>query len=43
MKPAYLGPCPCCMNIDKNNDPEETQLYTNPNLTPAQTLTLSTG
>ena len=30
-------------NIDKNNYPEETELDTNPSLTLAQTLTLSTG
>ena len=31
------------MNIDKNNYPEETELDTNPSLTLAQTLILSTG
>ena len=39
MKPAYFGQCSCCLNIDKNNYPEETELGTNPSLT----LTLSTG
>ena len=43
MKPAYFGQCSCCLNIDKNNYPEETELDTNPNLTLARTLTLSTG
>ena len=43
MKPAYFGPCLCCINIDKNNYPEETELDTNPSLTLARTLTLSTG
>ena len=33
----------CCLNIDKNNYPEETELDTNPSLTLARTLTLSTG
>ena len=41
MKPAYFGQCSRCSNIDKNNHPEETELDTNPNLTLAQTLTLS--
>ena len=31
------------MNIDKNNYPEKTELDTNPSLTLARTLTLSTG
>ena len=31
------------MNIDKNDYPEETELETNPSLTLARTLTLSTG
>ena len=31
------------MNIDKDNYPEETELDTDPSLTLAQTLTLSTG
>ena len=43
MKPAYFGQCSCCINIDKNNHPEETELDTNPSLTLARTLTLSTG
>ena len=43
MKPAYFGQCLCCINIDKNNYPEETELDTNPSLTLARTLTLSTG
>ena len=43
MKPAYFGQCSCCLNIDKNNYPEETELDTNPSLTLARTLTLSTG
>ena len=43
MKPAYFGQCSCCINIDKYNYPEETELDTNPSLTLAQTLTLSTG
>ena len=41
MKPAYFDQCSCCIDIDKNNYPEETD--TNPSLTLAQTLTLSTG
>ena len=43
MKPAYFGQCSFCLNIDKNNYPEETELDTNPRLTLARTLTLSTG
>ena len=43
MKPAYFGQCLCCINIDKNNYPEETELDTNPCLALAHTLTLSTG
>ena len=43
MKPAYFGQCSCCLNIDKNTYPEETELDTNPSLTLARTLTLSTG
>ena len=43
MKPAYFGQCSCCLNIDKSNYPEETELDTNPSLTLARTLTLSTG
>ena len=43
MKPAYLGQDSYCPNIDKNNNPEETELGTNPSLTLARTLTLSTG
>ena len=43
MKPAYFGQCSCCINIDKNNYPEETKLDTNPSLTLARTLTLSIG
>ena len=41
MKPAYFGQCSCCLNIDKRNYPEETELDTNPSLTLARTL--STG
>ena len=43
MKPAYFGQCSCCINIDKNNYPEETELDTNTSLTQARTLTLSIG
>ena len=43
MKPAYFGQCSCCINIDKDDYPEETELDTNPSLTLARTLTLSTG
>ena len=43
MKRAYFGHCSCCINIDKNNYPEETELDTNPSLTLVRTLTLSTG
>ena len=43
MKPAYFGQSSCCINIDKNNYPEETESDANPSLTLAQTLTLSTG
>ena len=43
MKSAYFGQCSCGINIDKNNYPEETELDTNPSLTLARTLTLSTG
>ena len=43
MKSAYFGQCSCCINIDKYNYPEETELDTNPSLTLARTLTLSTG
>ena len=43
MKTAYFGQCSYCPNIDKNNYPEETELDTNPSLTLARTLTLSTG
>ena len=43
MKPAYFGQCSCCINIDKNNYPEELELGTNPSLTLARTLTLSIG
>ena len=43
MKLAYFGECLCCINIDKNYYPEETELDTNPSLTLARTLTLSTG
>ena len=42
MKSAYFGQCSCGINIDKNNYPEETELDTNPNLTLARPLTLST-
>ena len=30
---AYFGPCPCCINIDKSNYPEGTELDTNPSQT----------
>ena len=43
MKSAYFGQCSCGINIDQNNYPEETELDTNPTLTLARTLTLSTG
>ena len=43
MKPAYFGQCSCCINIEKNNYSEETELDTNPCLTLPRTLTLSTG
>ena len=43
MKSAYFGQCSCCINIDKNNYPEETELDTNPSITLVQNLTLSTG
>ena len=43
MKPTYFDQCSCCINIDENNYPEETELDINPILTQAQTLTLSTG
>ena len=43
MKPTYFGQCSYCPNIDKNDYPEETELDTNPSLTLARTLTLSTG
>ena len=43
MKPAYFGQYSCCINIDKNNYLEETELDTNSSLTLAETLTLSTG
>ena len=43
MKSAYFGQCSCGINIDKKNYPEETELDTNPSLTLARTLTLSTG
>ena len=43
MKPAYFDQRSCCINIDKNNYPEETELDTNPCLTLARTLTLSTS
>ena len=39
----YFGQCSYCPNIDKNNYPEETELDTNPSLTLARNLTLSTG
>ena len=38
MKPAYLGQYSCCMNISKNNYPEENELDANPSLTLARTL-----
>ena len=43
MKSTYFGQCSCGINIDRNNNPEETELDTYPSLTLAQTLTLSTG
>ena len=43
MKPAYFDQCSCCININKNNYPEETELDTNPSLPLARTLTLSIG
>ena len=43
MKSAYFGQCSCDIDIDKNNYPGETELDTNPSLTLARTLTLSTG
>ena len=43
MESAYFGQCSCGINIDKNNYPEETELDSNPSLTLAGTLTLSTG
>ena len=43
MKTAYFDQCSCCIYIDKNNYPEGTELDTNPSLTLARTLTLSTG
>ena len=43
MKSAYFDQCSRGINIDKNNNPEETELDTNPSLTLARTLTLSTG
>ena len=42
MKPAYFDQCSCCIDIDKNNYPEETELDADPSLTLARTLTLST-
>ena len=43
MESEYFGNCSCGINIHKNNYPEETELDTNPSLTLAGTLTLSTG
>ena len=43
MKSAYFGQCSCGINSGKNNYTEETELDTNPSLTLARTLTLSTG
>ena len=43
MKLAYFGQCSCCLNIEKNSYPEETELDTNPSLTLARNLTLSIG
>ena len=43
MKPAYFGQFSDCINIDKCNYPDETESDTNPSLTLARTLTLSTG
>ena len=34
MKPAYFSQCSCCINIDKNNYPEEMELDTNPSSNP---------
>ena len=43
MKTAYFDQCSCCINNDKNNNPEETELDINPSLTLPRTLTLSIG
>ena len=43
MKPAYLGQCPCGINIDINIYPAETEIDTNPSLTLPRIVTLSTG
>ena len=43
MKSAYFGQFSYCINIEKNNYHEETELDTNPSLNLAQTLTLPTG
>ena len=42
MKIAYFGQCSYYINIDENIYPE-TELDTNPSLTLAQSLTLTTG
>ena len=34
MKTVYFGQCSCCLNIDKNNYPEEMELDTNPSSNP---------
>ena len=43
MKPAYFGQCLCCIYVDKNNHPDETELDTNHSLTLTPSLILSTG
>ena len=40
---SIFGQCSCCINIDENSHPEEKELGTNPSLTLAQTLALSTS
>ena len=40
---SIFRPCLSCIDIDKNNYPEEMELDTYPSLTLAPTLTLSTG
>ena len=43
MEPTFFGQFSCCIDIDENKYPGETELDTNPGLTLAQTLTLSIG